>query len=52
MTLQSNWYDWFLNHISNDAENRNLQAFSDTLNASADQATKLQQVTEDIDTVF
>ena len=52
MALQSNWSDWFLNHTSNDAGIQNLQAFSDTISANNDQATKLQHVTEDIDTVI
>jgi hypothetical protein len=52
MALKSSWSDWFLHHISNDAGNQNLQAFSNTLSANDDKTTKLQQVTEDIDTII
>ncbi len=52
MVLQSSWSDWFLHHTSNDAGNQNFQAFSDTLSANDDKTMKLQQVTEDVDTII
>jgi hypothetical protein len=52
MVTHTTWSEWFINHPSNDAGNRNLQAFSETLSSGKTGATKLQQVTEDIDTVI
>jgi hypothetical protein len=50
MATHPTWSEWFTNHPSNDAGNPNLQAFSDTLSSGETKATKLQQVTEEIDT--
>jgi hypothetical protein len=52
MTTHTTWSDWFINHASNDAGNRNLQAFSNTLGSDVNKATKLQQVTKEVDTVI
>jgi hypothetical protein len=50
MATQLTWSVWFTNHPSNDAGNLNLKAYSDTLSSGDTEATKLQQVTEEIDT--
>jgi hypothetical protein len=52
MATQPTWSKWFTNHPINDAGNLNLQAFSNTLSSGDTEATKLQQVTEEIDTVI
>jgi hypothetical protein len=52
MAMQPTWSKWFTNHPSNDAGNLNLKAYSDTLSSGDTEATKLQQVTEEIDTVI
>ena len=52
MATHPTWSEWFINHPSNDAGNHNLQAFSDTLSSSNTKVTKLQQVTEQLDTVI
>ena len=52
MATHPTWSEWFTNHLSNIAGNHNLQAFSDTLSSSDTEATKLQQVTEEIDPVI
>ena len=49
--MHPTWSEWFTNHPSNDAGNLNLQAFSDILSSGDTEATTLQQVTEEIDTV-
>ena len=46
------WLDWFINHTSNDAGNRNLQAFSDILSSESNGAEKLRSLVEEIDTVI
>ena len=51
MAMHPTWSEWFTNHPSNDAGNLNLQAFSDILSSGDTEATTLQQVTEEIDTV-
>ena len=50
--VNTTWLDWFLNHISNDAGNRNLQAFSDILSSGATNTEKLQSLVEETDTVI
>ncbi len=50
--VTTTWLDWFLNHLSNDGGNRNLQAFSDILSSDATHAAKLQSLIEEIDTVI
>jgi hypothetical protein len=52
MTTHTIWSDRFINHASNDAGNKNLQAFSNTLGSDVNKATKLQQVTEEVNTVI
>lgn len=52
MVTHTTWSEWFINHPSNDAGNCNLQAFSKTLSSGKTAATKLKQVTEDINTVI
>ncbi len=52
MAMHPTWSEWFTNHPSNDAGNLNLQAFSNILGSGDTEATKLQQVTEEIDTVI
>ena len=52
MATHPTWSKWFTNYPSNDAGKHNLQAFSDTLSSSDTEATKLQQVTEEIETVI
>jgi hypothetical protein len=52
MTTHTTWSDWLINHASNDAGNRNLQAFSDVLGSDVNKGTKLQQVTKEVDTVI
>ena len=47
MVTHPTWSEWFTNHPSNNAGNRNLQAFSDTLSSGDTEATELQQVTEE-----
>ena len=46
------WLDWFINRTSNDAGNRNLQAFSDILSSESNGAEKLRSLVEEIDTVI
>jgi len=52
IATQSNWTNWFTNHPSNDAGNRNLPAFSRTLDANSSYEAKLKDLTEEIDTVI
>jgi hypothetical protein len=52
MPIHTTWSDWFINHESNDAGNRNLQAFSDSLSLVALNAEKLRSLFEEIDTII
>ena len=52
MATHPTWSEWFANHPSNDTGNRNLKAFSNTLSSGKTEVTKLQQVTEEINTVI
>jgi hypothetical protein len=52
MATHTTWSSWFVNHASNDAENQNLKAFSKILNSNNNNATKLWQLVEEIDTVI
>jgi hypothetical protein len=44
--------NWFVNHANNDAGNQNLKAFREILNLNNNNATKLRQLVEEIDTVI
>ena len=46
------WANWFINHPSNDAGNKNLPAFSSTLDADFSNEAKLKDLVEEIDTVI
>ncbi len=50
--MQLNWSDWFTNHTSNDAGNRNMQAYSNILSSTDSDFEKLRSLVKDIDTVF
>ncbi len=52
MATHTTWSNWFVNHASNDAGNRNLKAFRKFLNSSNNDATKLLQLVKEIDTVI
>ena len=52
MHTKPTWANWFVNHPSNDAGNRNLPAFSNTLDANFSNEAKLKDLVEDIDTVI
>jgi hypothetical protein len=52
MIKQPNWTNWFTNHPSNDAGNRNLQAFSDVLSSGISTEAKLRDLVDEIDTVI
>jgi hypothetical protein len=52
MQMHSSWADWFINNKSNDAGNRNLQAFSEILSSGDSNKAKLQALVEKIDTVI
>ena len=52
MIKHSNWTNWFINHPSNDAGNKNLQAFSDVLSAEISTEAKLRDLVDEIDTVI
>ena len=49
---EPNWTNWFINHLSNDAGNRNLQAFSDVLSSGIPTEAKLRDLVDEIDTVI
>jgi hypothetical protein len=51
MPRQTTWSNWMINHESNDAGNRNLQASGDSLSSGASNAEKLRSLVEEIDTV-
>jgi hypothetical protein len=52
MQTHPTWADWFTNHTSNDAGNKNLQAFSDILGAGVSNKAKLRDLVDEIDTVI
>jgi hypothetical protein len=52
MQIHPTWADWFTNHTSNDAGNKNLQAFSDILGAGVSAEAKLRDLVDEIDTVI
>jgi hypothetical protein len=52
MATHTTWSNWFVNHASNNAENQNLKAFRENLNLSDNDATKLQQLVEEINSVI
>jgi hypothetical protein len=52
MQTHSSWANWFINHGSNDAGNRNLQAFSNILSLGDLNNAKLQALVKEIDTVI
>jgi hypothetical protein len=52
MPTQPNWSNWFTNHPSNDAGNKNMQAISDILSSGDPTDSKIQSSVEDIDTVI
>jgi hypothetical protein len=52
MATHTTWSNWFVNHASNDAGNQNLKAFSKILNSNDNDATKLRQLVEEINTVI
>jgi hypothetical protein len=52
MATHTTWSNWFVNHAGNNAGNRNLKAFSKIFNSSNNDATKLRQLVEEINTVI
>ena len=50
--MQPNWSDWFTNLASNDAGNKNMQAYSDTFKSGHSDIEKLRSVVKEIDTVI
>jgi hypothetical protein len=52
MQTHSSWANWFINHDSNDAGSRNLQAFIDIISSGDSNNAKLQALVEEIDTVI
>ncbi len=52
IATHTTWLNWCVNHASNDAENQNLKAFSKFLNSNDNDATKLWQLVEEINTVI
>ncbi len=52
MATHTTWSNWFVNHASIDAGNQNLKAFSEILSSNDNDATKLRQLVEEIDTVI
>jgi hypothetical protein len=48
----ANWATYFVNHASNDAGNRNLQAFSDVLGSEVSTEAKLRDLVDELDTVI
>jgi hypothetical protein len=49
---QPNWSDWFTNLASNDAGNRNTQAYSDTFQSGHSDVEKLRSVVKETDTAI
>jgi hypothetical protein len=52
MATYTTWSNWFVNHASNNAGNRTLKAFSEIFNSNNNNATKLWQLVDKIDTVI
>jgi hypothetical protein len=52
MATHTTWSNWFVNHASNNARNQNLKTFSKILSSNDNDATKLWQLVEEIDTVI
>ncbi len=52
MQTHPTWANWFTNHTSNDARNKNLRAFSDILGAGVSTEAKLRDLVDEIDTVI
>jgi hypothetical protein len=52
MQTHPTWAEWFTSHTSNDAENKNLQAFSDILSAGVSNEAKLRDLVDEIDSVI
>ncbi len=52
MATHTTWSNWFVNHASNNAGNRNLKAFSEILYSNDNDATKQWQLVKEIDTVI
>ncbi len=50
--MQLNWSDWFTNHASNDAGNRNMQVYSDILSSTDLDFEKLRSLVKYIDTAI
>jgi len=48
----TNWAAYFVNHASNEAGNRNLQAFSDILGSEVSTEAKLRDLVDELDTVI
>jgi hypothetical protein len=52
MQTHSTWADWFINHPSNDAGNKNLNAFTNVLSSGDPVDSKLRALVEEIDTII
>jgi hypothetical protein len=52
MQTYSSWANWFINYNSNDAGNRNLQAFSNILGSGDSNKAKLEALFKEINTVI
>jgi hypothetical protein len=52
MQTHSSWANWLINHDSNDAGNRILQAFRNILSLGDSNYAKLQALVKEIDTVI
>ncbi len=52
MQTHSSWANWFINNSSNDAGNKNFQAFSNILSSGDSNNVKLQALVEEIDAVI
>ena len=52
MHKHPNWANHFVNHVNNDAGNRNLQAFSDVLGSEVSTEAKLRALVDELDTVI
>ncbi len=52
MATHITWSNWFINHVSNNAGNQKLKAFSKILSSNDNNVTKLRQLVTEIDTVI
>ncbi len=50
--MHSSWANWFINHESNGAGNRNLQAFINILSSGDSEEEKLKDLVGEMDTVI